>query len=1107
VTSSKVAIPKNARTLNWTNAAVRFQDASVIETRESFDTAAQQKVIVQVVKTRSKYPHIRVETPFVFDPEAQAWVPQPPVEYVADQVLVQLKSGVTQSQLSKALEKVEGRVVQRHFAEGSTLVLIGLPTPTPDAVPKAIERLAKFRDVFEVVEPHCIRRASATPNDPRFYEQWALQNISAPAAWDLSVGGGSVVVAVLDTGIDYNHPELSARVWTNPAETPGNGIDDDYNGLIDDYRGYNFAYENSNPYDDESHGTFVSGLIGAVGNNGVGIAGICWNVRIMPVKIIDSYGALYNFDLIRGYDYARSKGAKIINASFGGAYSSSSEYNAISRLRSAGVLLVAAAGNDHNNNDMRPMYPASYAFDNIIATTYTDSNDLLSPNGNYGIKSVDLAAPGVLVLSTEPGATYNIASGSSFAAPQVVGVAALLKALYPTRSYSWIRSTIMSNVDRRPALIGRTVTGGRLNAYEALIPRVPLPDALESGALVWVTGGSRPWSGQTLDSSDGIDSARCGNINDSQSSWLQTTVTGPGRLSFFWRSSSEYTFDRLEFSVNGQVQTDISGEQPWEQREFLLLSRTNYTLRWNYVKDETVSEGTDKAWLDQVTYVRDTAGPAITITAPSGTNLYATDVLLQGTCSDVFGVAALECRLVNSNGTGPWLAVDTSDGYATWQVQLSNLALRTNRVIFRGVDTLNQTSAVSRTYMVLSPLTVNVAGCGTVDAKYTGLTWQEAGRTLSVRATPCAGHLFTHWSGDRTSSNAVLTFVMQPSITLQANFVVNLFPPVAGTYNGLFHEAAGVLHESSGLVKLTLNSTGAFTGSIVCDGVTNAFSSRFDPGTGLSSFAVPRVGKSALQIALQLDFNDQVAGQIANGVWTADLIADRLVFNPTNNPAPFAGMYTLVFPGDLDFTNSPGGHGFATATVNARGQVSIDGKSGDGNRVLQTIGVSKNGDWPFYMPLYSGTSKGSTLGWLKFLSPPGLTNQLTSWIRPYNGAAIYYRNGFSNEISALGSTYSVPTTNRVIDCTNALLTLSGADFLEPLTNQMVLTASNTVLNGGPHNISMSIVRTNGTFTGRLVLPKRTNTFQGIFLREQNIGLGYFIGSNYIGEVRFEPATP
>jgi hypothetical protein len=538
---------------------------------------------------------------------------------------------------------------------------------------------------------------------------------------------------------------------------------------------------------------------------------------------------------------------------------------------------------------------------------------------------------------------------------------------------------------------------------------------------------------------------------------------------------------------------------------FDVMSGT-HVFRWTYAKDGSARSGEDKAWLDQVSFVRDTGGPTITISAPAGNSLYASDVELDGTCWDLFGVAALECQVINGSGAGPWQTPLTSDNFANWQMPLSNLPLGTNLVRFRAVDTLNQTSIVSRTYLVLSPLTVNVSGCGSVDGKYAGTTWQQAGKTLSIRATPCAGNLFTYWSGDLTSSNALLTFVMQPNLTLQANFVVNPFTPVAGFYNGLFHETAGVLHESSGLFRMTLTDTGGCTGLIICDGATNGFNSRFDPVSGQSSFVIPRAGKSPLTVSLQLDFSDQLTGQLGNGAWTADLLADRLVFNPTNNPPPFAGMYTLVFPGATDFTTSPGGHGFATATVNTSGRVSVDGRMGDSGRILQAIGVSKNGDWPFYVPLYAG-GKGSVLGWLKFLDPPAFTNQLTSWIKPSIAGAAYYAHGFSNELIVIGSPFAVPTSNRIIDCTNALLILSGADFVNPITNQMVLTASNAVLNGGPYNASMKIVRTNGTFSGNLILAKRTNAFQGIFLQQQNIGLGYFFGSNYVGEVRFEPAVP
>lgn len=1101
----------SARTINWTNATARFPAASIVEERQSFDGATQEKTVVEVVKTRSKYPHIRVETRFSFDAQAQAWTPKRPTEYVADQILVQVKPGVTEKQLASALEKIEGRVIQKHVVGAATLVLVGLPRPTIEAVPNALSGLARFPEVFDIAEPHLIRRASREPNDPRYSEQWALQNIQAPSAWDIQRGNSTVVVAVTDSGIDYNHPDLAPRVWANPNDWAGNFFDDDQNGYVDDHRGYNFAYGNNNPYDDlpQGHGTFISGIIGAAGNNGLGMAGVCWNVRIMPVKVMDSDGLLYTFDEILGFDYARLEGAKIVNASFGGDFFSQSEYNAIARLRTAGVLLIAAAGNEGRNNDVNVNYPSSYALDNIVAVTYSDVNDNFSPNANYGATTVDLAAPGVDLLSTSPGGSYRNGSGSSFSTPYVAGVAALLRAQNSGWNHVQVKSAILNNVDRFPHMNGRLVSRGRLNAYEAIIPRIPLAEALDGGGLVWQTGGNRAWFGYRHISADGVDSARCGNITHNESSWVQTSVTGPGRLIFNWKVSCEYGdvqyYDYFQFAVDGQIQAIIDGEYDWEERAYNIPAGT-HTLRWTYLKDSSFSDGNDKAWLDQVSFVRDTAGPVITITAPIGTNLYAQDVLLQGTASDISGVAYMEFRVINSGGVGPWIGVNTSDGYATWEAQLSGLALGTNLVRLRAIDGLSRTSSVNRSYMVLSPLVASVSGCGTLSPNWAGTTWHQAGKSLSLRAVPCAGHLFWNWSGDVSSLSPLLTVVMQPTLSVQANFVPNPFTGVAGLYNGLFHEAGGVLHESSGFFKMTLTTTGAFTGYVALGGATNSFTNRFDPVSGQRTLLIIRPGKSPLNVALQVDLaggTDQVTGQITDGAWTADLVADRLVFNPTNNPPPFAGMYTLVFPGSQDFTVSPSGHGFATATVNTGGRVSIDGRLNDNARIVQTIPVSKNGDWPFYVTLYAG-SKGSALGWLKFLSPPGFTNQLLSWIRPSNPAALYYANGFSNELSVVGSPYQISTNNRIIDCTNALLTLSGADFASPLMNGMVLTSSNTVVNGGPHNVSMTIVRTNGTFSGKVIFPMRTNTFQGVFLQQQNVGLGYYVGSNYIGEVRFEP---
>ena len=287
------------------------------------------------------------------------------------------------------------------------------------------------------------------------------------------------------------------------------------------------------------------------------------------------------------------------------------------------------------------------------------------------------------------------------------------------------------------------------------------------------------------------------------------------------------------------------------------------------------------------------------------------------------------------------------------------------------------------------------------------------------------------------------------------------------------------------------------------DGGTNNFSSRFDPVSGSTSFVLSRTGRTPLQISLQLNFPDQITGQIADGNWTADLLADRRGFSATN-PPPYAGMYTLIFYGDGNYTANPAGHGFATATLDSAGRVSVDGRLADKSLIRQTIPISKDGDWPFYVPLYAG-SRGSVLGWLKFLSPPGLTNQVMSWIRPSIPSAAYYKNGFSNELTAICSPYHVPTGTRVIDCTNALLTFRGGDFF-PITDQLVLNANNTVQSLGPWNVKVNIVITNGTFNGTLIGPDGTNTFFGAFLQQYNIGLGYVLGSNYIGQVLFEPRT-
>jgi subtilisin family serine protease/subtilisin-like proprotein convertase family protein len=332
------------------------------------------------------------------------------------------------------------------------------------------------------------------PNDPSYPALHALNNtgaagtadadIDAPEAWEITTGDHETIVAVIDTGVDYTHPDLAANIWINTDEIPGNGIDDDNNGYIDDRRGYDFANRDSDPMDDHFHGTHVAGTIGAVGDNGLGIVGVNWHVQIMPLKFLDAGGAGYESDAIAALNYAVANGAVVSNNSWGGGGFSPAFQTALQNAANQGHIFVAAAGNLNLDNDTFPFYPASYNVDNVISVAATDASDNLAYFSNYGEQSVDLAAPGANILSTFPtrltdamrnagfSTNYQSISGTSMAAPHVTGVIALISSLHPDWTYDQIIDQVLGTVDLIPGLA--TVTGGRVNAASAVDN--PAPD-------------------------------------------------------------------------------------------------------------------------------------------------------------------------------------------------------------------------------------------------------------------------------------------------------------------------------------------------------------------------------------------------------------------------------------------------------------------------------------------------------------------------------------------------------------------------------------------------------------------------------------------------------
>lgn len=387
-------------------------------------------------------------------------------------VLVRFDLGATVEQ--RALARLQaGAELERAYTLVSGLEKLRLRDANI-TVDEAIQRLKRLPFV-RYAEPDYIVHASVIPNDPRYGELWGMTNIKAPAAWDTFTGDANLVVAIIDTGIDYNHPDLAANMWINPGEIPNNGIDDDGNGYVDDIHGWDWAYGDNNPSDVNGHGSHTAGTVGAVGNNGVGVVGVNWNIKLMALKFLSDSGSGSTSNAISALNYAVDKGVKVSNNSWGGGSYSQSLYDAIENSKSVGHLFIAAAGNNGRNNDSRPFYPASYNNNNVISVAAIDINDNRASFSNYGATSVDLGAPGVNIVSTTPNNSYSSYNGTSMAAPHVAGAAALLYGLYPTWTYGQVRDRVLTTARPISALNGRTVTGGTLDLAAAVGSSAPPP--------------------------------------------------------------------------------------------------------------------------------------------------------------------------------------------------------------------------------------------------------------------------------------------------------------------------------------------------------------------------------------------------------------------------------------------------------------------------------------------------------------------------------------------------------------------------------------------------------------------------------------------------------
>jgi subtilisin family serine protease len=372
--------------------------------------------------------------------------------YREDRILIKPKAGINQAALENFHLARKGEVLRTFDGIGHLQVL---SVPKGETVPGLIAKYQKS-GLVEFAEPDYLGHIYMTPNDPGYTNHllWGLDTIAAPAAWDVLTSASNIVVAVLDTGVRYTHEDLAANMWVNPN---------------DGSHGWNVLAGNNDPSDDSGHGTMVAGVLGAVGNNGKGVTGVAWRVQIMACKCFNSLGIGSISSVITGMDYAKTNGARIINASWGFTNSLALS-NAVYSLRDSNIIIVAACGNSAADIDLNPTYPASYHFDNVVTVAYTTRTDTLATASNYGATGVHLAAPGDQIYSTFAASDnwYLTQSGTSFAAPYVSGACALLMAQYPSDTPQQIISRLLSSTDPLPSLAGKCRTGGRLNLRKAL---------------------------------------------------------------------------------------------------------------------------------------------------------------------------------------------------------------------------------------------------------------------------------------------------------------------------------------------------------------------------------------------------------------------------------------------------------------------------------------------------------------------------------------------------------------------------------------------------------------------------------------------------------------
>jgi subtilisin family serine protease len=506
-------------------------------------------------------------------------------EAVPGEYIVKLKSHVYSMGLNTLSQQL-GAQVKSTIPSGN-LVVVQKPLITTTS--SAVKSL-QSNPLVEYAEPNYIYRLNKTPNDPDLGRLWGLKNvgqsdgrangvagvdIEAEKAWDIETGSQEIIVAVIDTGVDYNHPDLKDNMWKNEAEASGRpGVDDDGNGFVDDIYGYDFTTSqgDADPMDDHGHGSHCSGTIGAKGDDGKGIVGVAWNVRIMALKFLAASGSGTLEGAIKSIDYATKMGAHISSNSWGGGGESKALREAIERAHQAGSLFVAAAGNDGSSNDTRPHFPSNYQVPNVVSVAAIDNKGNLASFSNFGKRTTHVAAPGVNIYSSVQNGKYASWSGTSMATPHVSGIAALMLSKDRSLTSQQIKERLIRTSRPRASLKNRVTSGGIVSAANALTNTQAPPD-LDDPDM---------WASQPL----AISTAHPYGKNAKESFVVE--ISGAKEIAlYFSRFDTERGYDKVTFFDRaGAKLAEMSG---LNDASYSPIFKTDY-IRLEFTSDDSVEK-------------------------------------------------------------------------------------------------------------------------------------------------------------------------------------------------------------------------------------------------------------------------------------------------------------------------------------------------------------------------------------------------------------------------------------------------------------------------------------------------------------------------------------